>query len=716
MIYTIIRETDTETLRYPATDKAVLCQESDPPISMEHGSASTCNTGKMHNRLVPRKDVMVSSTSNNQHTTSSGLWIEENTTSLAQCSPTKDTIPAGFSHEYRVLTEICAHMSSGFLLLNQHARLTYVNASALRLLHIDDHISSDLQSFDVRKHLLAQAIDAQKVRAELDQLWQYPDQEYTADLALADAAAYWLRMRSFPVCNRHGHFLGRGMLLDDITLERSIAEARAETLAMAAHELRTPLAIIKGCATTLLSGSARWEPLIQREMLQMIDAQSDHLYDVLNTLLDVWRFDAGTQPLHLAHIQIAELLLQTVKRWQNHTQEYQFILDLPPNIPTVVCDALRIEQVLNHLLNNAIAYASQQKIIRLQLEANENEARISISDEGIGIASEHLERIFERFYRVQPIEEATHQTSSHSGLGLAAARATIEAHNGKIWAESAGPGQGSTFCFTLPFATHGSRSVAPSSLMANALSVPQGSTRASALKQDRQAGIFVAENDTRFARYIRAHLEEYQYKVYVMTNGLQLLRQIDLEEPDMLIISTQLADISGIELLQRVRDFSQVPVMMLCTDCHEDERVQLFDFGCDDLLVKPFGIKEMLSRVRALLRRQTGPTERSVKSSVFKTGELQIDYAQHLVTVQEKPVQLSRTEYKLLSVLAQNAGMVMTHELLLERVWGPEYNRDVDFIWVYISRLRRKIEADSRSPKYILTVPDVGYKLTKQEH
>jgi DNA-binding response OmpR family regulator len=107
------------------------------------------------------------------------------------------------------------------------------------------------------------------------------------------------------------------------------------------------------------------------------------------------------------------------------------------------------------------------------------------------------------------------------------------------------------------------------------------------------------------------------------------------------------------------------------------------------------------------------PSERATNQSIFVTGDLLIDYAQHLVTLGGKPVQLSRTEYKLLSLLAQNVGMVMTHELLLEKVWGPEYNRDVDFIWVYISRLRRKIEVEARSPKYILTVPNVGYKLAK---
>jgi DNA-binding response OmpR family regulator/signal transduction histidine kinase len=656
---------------------------------------------------------MDSSAEDYKYRANGGLWIEENALSLTQSSTNKERIPAGFTCEYRVLTEVCASMSSGFLLLNQHGRVTYSNPSALRLLHINKCDPAILQHFDVHQHLLSLATDPRKAQEELDQVWQHPDQECSADLALADAAVYWLRMRSFPVRDKRGYLLGRGVLLDDITLERSMAQSRSETLAMAAHELKTPLAIIKGCATTLLGGSARWEPMMQREMLQMIDSQSDRLYDVLNTLLDVWRFDAGTQPLRLAQIQLSELLLQTVKRWQNQAPDFQFILDLPPDVPPVVCDALRVEQVLSHLLNNAVSYSPTNKVICLQLEANENEVRIGVTDEGIGIASEHLDCIFDRFYRIQLDDENTTNTNNHSGLGLAAARATIEAHNGKIWADSPGLGQGSTFFFTLPFAPRTLIQAQPLPALTDYATMPQSNTRSFSLKQDRRRRILVAENDARFARYVRANLEEQHYRVQTVTHGLKLLRQIDLEEPDVLILSTSLVDMSGIELLQRVREFSYTPVMVLCNDCDEDERVQFFDLGCDDLLVKPFGIKEMLARVRALLRRQVSPMEQTAKQSIFVTGDLLIDYAQHLVTLDGKPVQLSRTEYKLLSVLAQNVGMVMTHELLLERVWGPEYNRDVDFIWVYISRLRRKIEADSRSPKYILTVPDVGYKLAK---
>jgi len=217
----------------------------------------------------------------------------------------------------------------------------------------------------------------------------------------------------------------------------------------------------------------------------------------------------------------------------------------------------------------------------------------------------------------------------------------------------------------------------------------------------------------RLVRYLRANLEEHSYRVQAVGQGVQFLRQLDLEEPDIIMLSTRLADISGIELLQRLREFSHTPVIVLCDECGEDERVRLFDLGADDLLLKPFSMKELLARSRVLLRRHALPIEQSTSQTIFTTGDLTIDYAQHLVLMQGRPAQLSRTEYKLLSTLAHNAGIVLTHEVLLERVWGPEYNREVDFIWVYISRLRRKIEADPRHPQYILTVPDVGYKLAK---
>ncbi|GAC1424078.1 MAG: hypothetical protein PVS3B3_22270 [Ktedonobacteraceae bacterium] len=628
----------------------------------------------------------------------------------------RDSVPAGFTQEYHVLAEVAANMSSGLLLLTtQQEQVSYANSSALRLLNIGKSALVTAHNFDVRKHLLSIASDPTLAQSEIDRVWNHPDQEYSADIAaLSDAAVRWLRVHSFPVRDELGRLLGRGMLFDDVTLEHSAHEGRSETLALAAHELKTPLAIIKGCATTLLGSSARWDPAMQREMLQMIDTQSDRLYDVLNTLLDVWRLDAGTQHLHLAQVHLPEVLRQLVERWQKRVSSHRFQLYGASDIPTVVCDAPRIEQAIHHLLDNAVTYSAAGSPITINIEANDVEVRIEITDEGVGIAPEHLDSIFDRFYRVQDNE----QKPSGSGLGLSAARATVEAHGGKIWADSLGSGQGTTFYFTLPLAPRMPTTVQTQNAQQNTSSLQNaGATlqklRPQSFKQDKRVRVLLAESDARMTRYLRNNLEEQQYRVQTVSHGIQFLRQLDLEEPDVILLSTRLSDMSGIELLQRLREFSQRPVIMLCDNCDEDERVQLFDLGGDDLVIKPFGMKELLARVRALLRRQSALPEQAQAQAIFTTGNLIIDYAQHIVTVQGRVVQLSRTEYKLLSTLAQNVGMVVTHELLLEKVWGPEYNRDIDFIWVYISRLRRKIETDSRHPKYILTIPDVGYKLAK---
>jgi len=654
----------------------------------------------------------------------SGWWAVGRGSALSPSlisSKDSDNVPAGLLQEYSVLAGVAANMSSGFLLLNSRERVTYFNASAVRLLGINSHELIDQPIFDVRRQLLTLAAEPEQVKGELDRAWFSLEQEYTTDLALADAAVRWLRVRCFPMWDVQGQLLGRGILLDDSTPEHAPIESRNQTLALAAHQLKTPLAVIKGCATTLLGNSMRWDPTMQREMLQMIDTHADRLYDVLNTLLDVWRLDAGVQTLRLSQVNTAGLLRQLVERWQGIAPHHAFILNLPspPTEIVVVCDPVRLEQALHSLLSNAVTYSPDGGNITMQLESNDVGIRLSITDEGVGIAPEHLDRIFDRFYRIQQREERS--SSSRSGLGLAVARATLEAHGGKICADSAGPGQGATFYCTLPFTPRISIVPVVPQSQAQSQGVPTSpatssvpATRSSgALKHSPRAYVLVAESDTRLTRYLRANLEEHSYRVQAVNSGVQLLRQLDLEEPDLVLLSTHLADMNGLELLQRLREFSQLPVIMLCEECAEDERVGLLDLGADDLVIKPFGMKELLARVRALLRRQAIAGQQPSTQAIFTTGDLSIDYAQHQVFLQGRPVQLSRTEYKLLSTLAHNVGIVLTHEVLLERVWGPEYNREVDFIWVYISRLRRKIEADPRHPTYILTVPDVGYKLAK---
>lgn len=620
-------------------------------------------------------------------------------------------LPEELTAEYALLAGIATNLRSGFLLLNVTEQLIYTNPGAQRLLSIE---TADLASVgDVRTRLLTLAANPSVARTELDRLWLTLEERQFVDLALTDGVVRWLRVQSFPVYDNPGHLLGRGLLLDDVTLERSATQSRNETLAMAAHELKTPLAIIKGSATTLLSSAMRWDVAMQREMLQMIDTQADRLHEILNTLLEVWRLDAGKQQIRFSEIYLPELLLALVERWQKNAPNHRFVCEVARDLPTLLGEPVRLEQALQQLLHNAVICSPAGGTIKLVLTGDEKELHLSISDQGRGIASEHLEQIFERFYRVPGGDERL----QGSGLGLTVVRAIVEAHGGRVWADSAGIGEGAVFYCALPLTPPGVQTTSWQTMGAlptvKLTRSERGAATGQAVRQSQRVRVAVVESDPRIARYLRANLEEQHYRVQVFHHGTQFLQQFDLEEPELVLLATSLTDIQGIELLQRLREFSRVPVVVLTEEDDEDERVHLLDLGADDLVGKPFSMKELLARLRVVLRRQNAAGANEAGASTFTTGELVIDYAQHQVLLAGRAIQLSRTEYKLLSTLAQNVGRVLTHELLLERVWGAEYNREVDFIWVYISRLRRKIEPDSRHPRYIVTVPDVGYKLAK---
>ncbi len=622
-----------------------------------------------------------------------------------------DTFLAQIPQEHQILASVTSNMASGFVLLDCQERITFMNARVEDLLGLEAGALRDRVGVDFRKQLLALAADPHLAEEELDRVWANAD-EVVADLALAHEAVRWLRVRSFPVRDEPGDLLGWGMLLDDVTPERASEKTKSEALARAAHELKTPLAVIKGSATTLLANSQRWDPAAQREMLQLIDEQCDQLHELVNALLDVWRLDAGLLPAHPTLIRLPELLEPFVARWQSLAAQQRILLRLPADLPCLIADRSRLEQALNHVLDNAVKYAGMSGEITIAAAAGDEKMEISVADQGRGLKPEYLGRIFDRFYRV--LDEGEHIPGS--GMGLAVARAIVQAHGGSIWAESAGPGQGVTIRMSIPLTAH---RLAPASGAVRSSSGPLSgplTLPAESLRHNRQSdkpAILIVDGDPGIVRYVRANLEAQHYRVFSAVDDSQAFRLVEREEPDLILIDAGAPGMDGFDLLARLREFSTVPVMMLSAQRSEDECVRALDLGAVDYLSKPFGIQELLARVRVALRRSERMDQRSPQSTVFSAGDLMIDFAQRQVWRAGREVQLSRTEYKLLTVLAQHAGMVLTHELLLEKVWGPGYNREMDFIWVYIRRVRRKIEPDPSQPQYILTVPGVGYKLVR---
>jgi DNA-binding response OmpR family regulator len=212
-------------------------------------------------------------------------------------------------------------------------------------------------------------------------------------------------------------------------------------------------------------------------------------------------------------------------------------------------------------------------------------------------------------------------------------------------------------------------------------------------------------------RLLRLNLEKDGYRVIPVEDGPAGLEVAELESPNLILLDVMMPDMDGFTFLRRLREFSDVPVILLTARGEERDKVQGLDLGADDYLTKPFGPAELLARVRAALRRSQ-PGE--APPSTIAVGDLTINVARRRVSRGDQEIRLTPTEYKLLYELATNAGKVMLHTDLLSRVWGPEYRDEVDYLWTYVRYLRNKIEPDPSHPRYLLSEPGVGYMLASE--
>jgi len=222
--------------------------------------------------------------------------------------------------------------------------------------------------------------------------------------------------------------------------------------------------------------------------------------------------------------------------------------------------------------------------------------------------------------------------------------------------------------------------------------------------------ILVVDDELNIIKFLRANLEANGYEVLSVMNGAEALHIIEMGLPDLVILDIMMPKMDGFEVCLRLREWSQIPIIMLSARGDVQDKVKCLDLGADDYITKPFGANELIARVRAILRRaEKAPTTPTQPS--FTIYDLKVNLAQRQVSVAGNEVKLTPTEYALLQELVLNAGNVLTHTYLLNRVWGSEYREDTQYLHVFIRRLRAKLEADPANPRYIMTVSGVGYQL-----
>jgi DNA-binding response OmpR family regulator/signal transduction histidine kinase len=507
-----------------------------------------------------------------------------------------------------------------------------------------------------------------------------------------------------PLYGAGGEITGAIAVQQDITPLEEMERLRSEFQGIVSHELKTPLTAIKGSAATALGSSMPLGTVQTRELFQIIDEQAERLRSLVDSLLDLSRIEAGALSIEAGAADLREIIEEAHAGFMREAGLHEVRLTLPDTLPAVSADRHRICQVMMNLLSNAAKFSPPMTPITVFVDVEPLWVTVHVRDQGLGIAKEDLSHLFRRFSR--PHEKAGVRLPG-SGLGLAICKGIVEAHGGRIWAESPGEGQGATISFSLPVA-------GPETAPARSQTErgESGATRISRRRERKR--VLAVDDEAHVLRYLRRTLEEAGYEPVVTGDPSQVTGLLETSEPDLVLLDLRLPGTSGFEVLERIRELSEAPVIFLTASDREEDAVRALRMGADDYITKPFSPSELLARVDAVLRRRAEVSAAETRRP-FVLGDLKIDFAGRQVTLAGEPVSLSPTEYKLLCELAVNAGRVLTYDQILQRAWGPEYSGETELVRAFVRNLRRKLRDDARNPRFILTERGVGYRMAAPE-
>ena len=509
-------------------------------------------------------------------------------------------------------------------------------------------------------------------------------------LSVPDGRSVTTLINATPIHGPDGALASVVVTLQDLAPLRELERMRAEFLGMVSHELRAPLTSIKGSAATALRASRLVGPAEVAQFFRIIDEQADRMDNLIGDLLDAGRIETGTLSVAPEPSDVAALVDQARGTFVSGGGRHTVRIDLPPGLPRVMADRQRLIQVLNNLLANAARHSPESAPIRIEAEHEGLHVAVSVSDEGRGIAPDHLGQLFRKYTAAGDREGGI-----GSGLGLAICKGLVEAHGGRIRAESGGVGLGARFTFTIPVAAESGAGPAPDR------PGPPGHA-------PDAVPILVVDDDPETLRHVRDTLAEAGYAPLVTGDPRELARLIRAEKPRLVLLDLMLPGTDGIELMQTVPELSDLPVIFISGYGRDETIARALEAGADDYVVKPFSPTELTARIRAALRRRSNPAP-------FVLGALAIDYDRRQVSVAGRPVTLTATEYELLRVLAQGAGRVLTHEVLLRQVWAGRNTGDPKRVRAYVKRLRNRLGDDAADPTYIVNERGVGYRMPRPE-
>ena len=512
-------------------------------------------------------------------------------------------------------------------------------------------------------------------------------------LSVPDGRTVTVLLNATPIRSEDGETVSVVATMQDLAPLQELERLRAEFLGLVSHELRTPLTSIRGSAFTLLEEEADLDPAERHEFYRIIHEQAGHMRGLIGDLLDAGRIEAGMLSVAPEPSEVAALVDRARNTFLSGGARHSVLIDLPGDLPPVMADRRRIAQVLNNLLANAARHSPESAPIRVSVERDGVHVAVSVSDEGKGIAPELLPQLFRKY--AGAADGAGKRPVAGTGLGLVICKGLVEAHGGRIRAESDGAGRGARFTFTVPVAEDSGEDEVPAS--GRPIDGPSP-------KSHGPARILVVDDDPQTLRFVRDALTRAGYTALVTGDPAEIANIIRAEKPHLVLLDLMLPGADGIELMRNVPELADLPVVFISAYGRDETVAKALEAGAADYIVKPFSPTELIARVGAALRSVARPEP-------FELGALAIHYEERRVTVAGREVELTATEYELLRALSLNAGRVVTYHDLLRKVWGARDTGDMNLVRNFVKKLRAKLGEDAQSPTWIFNLRGVGYRM-----
>ncbi|MBN2556841.1 MAG: response regulator [Anaerolineales bacterium] len=595
------------------------------------------------------------------------------------------------------LASLLESLSVGLFLIDQNNQILSINLPLTNLLNLDQERLINQHYRELFARILAQAHEPEVVHKALDHAVTSLVERPSIEIVSHDEQPRNLELSLFPVWEEDGTPVGWGGLVQDVTESRNRLAWKLDLLSMLAHDIRTPLATLKGHTTALLANYTQWSHAMVLEFLEVLDHTTDDLSRQVDTSLSLTRAEAGQLGLRPESIAPEELIHQALERAAALLENHPVQLDIPHALPSVRVDPARIEEVLINLIDNACQYSDPGKPIRIEADVEENLIAIRLIDQGPGIPREKQHIIFDKYVRDS-------NDQSGYGLGLFIARKIVEAHGGKIWLKSPlqGENYGSAFAFSLPIMPDVSAGIT----MRDAQALDPHATDQASAQGER---VLVIEDNPDQQALLHALLTQEGYSVEITSNGPASLDIIQTAPPEIVLLDWVLPGMSGPQVCRALRRWSDIPILLVTSKTSPADLVLALDAGADDYIAKPFQSQELFARMRALRRRRLQEIRPKPKRDRFHAEGILIDFDSRDVWIKGDQVHLTQTEFKILAHLARNRGKVVTHDQLISTALSEPSRGTRHDVFVHISRLRKKTEKDPRHPRYILTRWGVGY-------